>query len=62
MAMPELPFVKSVLLKTNLAAAEEFVRAALEQTSAEEVAALAVARFGDLLALELEGRTPHRAR
>lgn len=56
MAMPELPFVKSVVLKTDLAAAQDFARVALEQTSAEDVAALATARFGNLLALELEGR------
>src|SRR5512143_3181205 len=62
MAMPELPFVKSVVLKTDLAAAESFVRAALDLTRAEEVAQLAAARFGALLALELEGRAPHRAR
>jgi phosphotransferase system enzyme I (PtsI) len=60
MAMPELAFVKSVVLKTELPLAEEFARAALALTSAEEVAALASARFGARLALELDGRPRHR--
>jgi signal transduction protein with GAF and PtsI domain len=62
MATPELPFVKSVLLKTDLEAAEDFVRTALELTSAEEVAAVAATRFGERLSLELDGRAPHRTR
>ena len=61
MAAPELPFVKSVVRKTDRAEAEELARAALAVTSAEEVAALASARFGARLALELDGRSRHRA-
>ncbi len=60
MAMPELPFVKSVVRKTDRAAAEALARAALAATSAEEVAALASARFGARLALELDGRARQR--
>jgi len=56
MAMPELPFVKSVLLKTEVAAAEVFVRGALALTSAEEVASLAMTHFGERLSLELDDR------
>ena len=62
MAMPELAFVKSVILKTELPQAEELARAALALTSAEEVAALASARFGARLALELDGRARPRSR
>ncbi|HEX6839625.1 MAG TPA: phosphoenolpyruvate--protein phosphotransferase [Polyangia bacterium] len=62
MAMPELAFVKSVIRKTEVPLAEELARAALALTSAEEVAALASARFGARLALELDGRPRHRKR
>ena len=62
MAMPELAFVKSVVRKSELSLAEEFARAALTLTSAEEVAALASARFGARLALELDGRARPRTR
>jgi phosphotransferase system enzyme I (PtsI) len=61
MAMPELAFVKSVIRKTEVRLAEELARAALALTSAEEVAALASARFGARLALELDGRPRPRA-
>jgi len=62
MAMPELAFVKSVVRKSELALAEEFARAALALTSAEEVAVLASARFGARFALELDGRGRLRTR
>ena len=59
-AMPEAPVVKSVIRKTDLAAAEEFARAALGLTTAEEVATLASARFGARFAVELDGRARQR--
>jgi phosphotransferase system enzyme I (PtsI) len=62
MAMPELAFVKSVIRKTELPLAEEFARAALALTTAEEVAELGSARFSARLALELGGRARNRAR
>ena len=60
MAMPEAPVVKSVIRKTELAAAEDLARTALDLTTAEEVATLASARFGARFAVELDGRSRQR--
>jgi phosphoenolpyruvate-protein kinase (PTS system EI component) len=60
MTAREIPFVKSVLLKTELALAEQFVREALLLTDPEDVEALVTARLGERFSLELEGRMGRR--
>ncbi len=60
MTTRELPFVKSVLLKTELVLAEQFVKEALLLSSPDDVEALVVAHLGERFSLELEGRAERR--
>jgi phosphoenolpyruvate-protein phosphotransferase (PTS system enzyme I) len=60
MTTRQIPFVKSVLLKTELALAEQFAKDALLLTDADDVEALVTARLGERFSLELEGHMGRR--